>query len=469
VGLLAAPLTQAVATGATPRIAELNVQRDTRFRGGEPEIAINPKNPKNMVMVWAAMQQITTPVAGTPYPGLAAQFASVVTGMQTIQCQMAYTFDGGTTWFPAPFPERDKPACGDPMVVADSKGAFHITFDLMGIPLTPNTEGTQPIDQVAASRSTDGGRSWSVPIDVGTIVDRPFFRIDPSSDWLYETSGGLLSASSRKLTISRDGGRVWSPAVAFPANHLAVNRRVLATAVQSGNPSTLTFAVSRDDGATFQNLPVTGATPGGSGDLISADPAHAGHFAVMQQVGDVLEVLTTTDAGHSWSAPKRLTVPGRGIALPWLDYGPTGVLAAMWKSTDPSTSEFRVYTAVLDAGKTTFGKPIAVSAAPSRGPDFLNEGAGDDLSWLTVGQHDVYVAWGDRRTGMLQAWFARVPLASAANASTPAVRTPTPGRAAAAPSTGTLPTTGVSSLLGMCALFCAGAGLLLARRRTRQA
>jgi hypothetical protein len=424
IGLLAAPVAEA-ARPDDARVVEMNVQRDTRYRGGEPELAVNPRDSKNMVMVWAAMQQLTTPVAGTPYPGLAAQFASPVTGMQTIQCQMAYTFDGGDTWFPAPFPLRDKPACGDPMVVADSKGTFHITFDLMGLPLTPNTVGTQPIDEVAASRSTDGGRTWSTPVDVGTIVDRPFFRVDPTTDALYEVSGGLISASSRSLTRSVDGGRTWKPRTAFPGSHLAVNHGVIATAFQSGATPGLGaiagtpqapreagyyLSLSEDDGNTFTERRVAGATAGGTGDWVSADPTRRGRFAVMQQVGDVLEVLTTSDSGRTWSPPLRVSVHGRGVALPWLDYGANGVLAVMWKSTDPATSEFLVYSAVRRPGATSFGTPIRVSAKPSKGSDFLNEGAGDDLSWLSVGDKHVYLAWGDRRSGMLQAWFARVPL-----------------------------------------------------------
>lgn len=398
----------AASTGtARARIAEVQVQHDKSWRGGEPEIAINPRNPSNLVMVWAAMKQVKTPTGGT-YPGLAAQFASVGTGMQTIGCQMAYTFDAGRTWYPAPFPLGDKPACGDPMVVADSRGAFHITYDLMGTSLTPSTEGTQPTDQVAASRSIDGGRSWSDPVDVGTIVDRPFFRIDPSSDVLYEVSGGLLSASSRKLTLSRDGGTTWSPAVAFPSDHLAVNRGLIASDLQAGNPAQLTWALSRDAGTSFVQTPVTGATAGGSGAWVSSDPTQAGHFAVMQQVGDALQVLTTSDAGRHWSAPRNLTVPGRTVSLPWLDYGPSGVLAAMWKSTG-SDGTFLVYSAILRPGAKAFSRPLRSSSVPSKGGDFVNEGAGDDLSWLTVGRSDVYLAWGDRRTGLLQAWSARVP------------------------------------------------------------
>jgi len=402
------------AVGAGP-LFQRNVEGSSNpdaanWRGGEPEIAVNPRNPKNMVMVWAAMKQLTDPKSHVTYPGLVAQFASPATGMQTIQCQMATTFDGGGTWDAVVFPLREKPSCGDPMVVADSTGAFEITYDLMGSVFTPSTEGTQPTDQVAASRSTDGGRHWTVPVDVGTIVDRPFFRIDPSTDWLYEVSGSPITLSTpRQFVMSTDHGKTWTARQSFPSDHLAVNHGVIATTLQSGNPATFQFAVSNDNGASYRQEPVSGASTGGTGDWVSADPTHREAFAVMQQVGDALEVLTTTDGGRSWTKPVHVSVPGRGIALPWFDYGPNGDLGVMWKSTDAKSGQFLVYAALMKAGRATFSRPLRISSVPSAGADFVNEGAGDDLSWITVDRSKVFIGWGDRRTGIVQAWFARVP------------------------------------------------------------
>jgi hypothetical protein len=411
-----AGITMSTAQGAAKPPFQTNVQAGSNpdadnWRGGEPEIAVNPRDPQNMVMVWAAMKQLTDPKTGVTYPGALAQFASPATGMQTIQCQMAYTFDGGETWTGAIWPLREKPSCGDPMVVADSTGAFEITFDLMGSVYTPSTEGTQPTDQVAASRSTDGGRHWSKPVDVGTIVDRPFFRIDPSTDWLYEVSGGAITLSTpRQLVISRDHGKTWTPKQSFPSDHLAVNHGVIATTLQAGNPAAFTFAVSHDNGATYEQSAIPGASSGGSGDWVSADPTQPGRFAAMQQVGDTLEILTTNDNGKTWSSPLHVGNAGRTVGLPWFDFGPRGDLGVMWKSTDPATSQFLVYAALLKAGSTRFSHPLVVSSTPSAGADFVNEGAGDDLSWITVDRNNAYIGWGDRRTGMLQAWFARVRL-----------------------------------------------------------
>src|SRR5260370_4017549 len=130
----------------------------------------------------------------------------------------------------------------------------------MGRELTASTEGTQPTDQVAVSRSTDGGRHWSVPTDVGTIVDRPFFRIDPSTDWLYEVSGSAITLSTpRQFAMSKDHGKTWTPKRSFPSDHVAVNHGVIASTLQSGNPSTYRLAVSNANAATYQQEPIPGS------------------------------------------------------------------------------------------------------------------------------------------------------------------------------------------------------------------
>jgi hypothetical protein len=130
----------------------------------------------------------------------------------------------------------------------------------------------------------------------------------------------------------------------------------------------------------------------------------------MQQVGPLLEVLITSDNGKTWSKPVHVSAGERTLSLPWFDYGPRGDLGVMWKATDASTSKFLVYAALMRAGDRRFSRPLQVSSAPSAGPDAANEGAGDDLSWITVDRSTAYIGWGDRRSGMLQAWFARVPL-----------------------------------------------------------
>lgn len=454
VPVLAAPRSAGAAAG--PILVEQDVQRDLKWHGGEPEIATNPRNPLNLVMVWAAMKVIKDP-AGVVYPSGAAQFAQTATGSMTVNCEIAYSFDRGSTWYPTRFPYADQPSCGDPMVVAGQDGSFFVAMDSMGDWQTPNLQGGTEKDHVTVTRSTDGGRSFAEPVDAATIVDRPFFRIDPSTDYLYEASGGGLNAYPRQAVVSKDKGRTWSAPRAFAGNHMAVNHGALAYASQGGSPAAaqLEFALSKDEGATFTTTPVTGAV-GGSADWVTGDPTHAGTFSVMQQVANTLQVFTTRDSGTTWSKAFNLTNdPARGITKPWIDYGSSGLLTVMWKSTTADGGHFDVYLALSKDRATSFLSLIKVNKAPSVTQP-ITYLAGDDLSWVTSDASHAYVGWGDMRSGDLQAWFARYQFA------TPKAG---PVAAPAGGATGGLPTTGTSSLAAALALLLLLAGVLLHRSR----
>lgn len=421
--LVAGSVVTVSATSAAPRVAIVNVDvaKDTQYRSGEPEIAVNPRNPANMVYVASNFRHV--PLAGgVEYPNTLVQFGTPVTGTYNLGCTLSYTEDGGNHWYHVPWPLRDRPACGDPMVVVDKDGTFSIAFDAMGSPTFQSAETNPLTDQVAYSRSTDGGRSWSPSVDIGTIVDRPWLRIDTATGWLYEQSGGLLPGQNRTLTVSKDQGRTWSTPVAWNGNHIAVHAGELATvtsqynsfgvlgsAVTSTQSAQLTFQLSSDGGRTSSSVDIPGAT--GAYDWISADPSRKGGFAVMQQFGNVFEVFVTPDGGKTWSTSAPITNDAsRAVTKEWMDYGPNGVLAVMWKSTTADGNHSEVYATISRDHGRHFAKPLKVSTKPSPFEDFNTDGAGDDMSWVTVDGHDAYLGWGDLRTGELDGWFAKVPL-----------------------------------------------------------
>jgi hypothetical protein len=384
-GLVASVCSVTVGSAAAREVLELNVQQDPKWHGGEPEIAINPKDPNNLVMVWPVMKVTSTPAG--QYPSAASQFASAATGNGSTSCQMAYSFDRGITWYPTRFPFADTPGCGDAMVAAGPAGDFYVAFDALGDWKSANVENGLPNQHCAVARSVDGGRSFTEATDTGTIVDRPFFRVDPSTGWVYLASGGFVPPEPRDLAVSRDHAKTWSVPATFPGSHLAVNRGLVATAKQAGamgSPAQLTFSLSRDNGATYTTVNVSGAT-GGSGDYVSADPTRANHFAVMQTAGNTLQVFTTKDAGTTWAGPVKVTNDAaRAVTKPWMDYGSNGALAVMWKSTTADGAGFEVFVAVSKDGGHTFGGPaVKISAAPSKfaPPEYL---AGDDLSWVSL-------------------------------------------------------------------------------------
>src|SRR5689334_16937030 len=84
------------------------------YRSGEPEIAINPSNPKNMVYVSTKYKRVEG-AGDVDAPGAATE--AVVPG--TLNCYVFYTFDGGKSWHRAAVPLGSRPECADPMVVVD--------------------------------------------------------------------------------------------------------------------------------------------------------------------------------------------------------------------------------------------------------------------------------------------------------------------------------------------------------------
>jgi hypothetical protein len=313
---------------------------------------------------------------------------------------------------------------------------------------------------VAVSRSTDGGRNWSVPVSTGAPIDRPYFRVDQKTGNLWENSG----FGDRVLTYSRDKGDTWvqvnhpvtaglgtlpppltgavyAPGAApFPGSHFAVYDNILATvraatgatANQPAKPAQFCrLNLALDDTATFRCTDIRG-TLGMTGDFISADPTKTGRFAVLLKTGTAFKVFVTESAGATWSAPTTVNAPHSGddsasrlpftsaLDKPWFDYslsrtGPRGLLGIMWKSATPQ-GKIDVYSAVSTDNGATFSQPMRVNTV-SFPPEPAEDGPGDDLSFLAFGagrngKPNAYIGWGDTRNGHVEGWFGRVPVAA---------------------------------------------------------
>jgi len=158
----------------------------------EPYVAVNPTNPRNIVAVWM------------DHP-FVADVASV-------------TFDGGDTWRNVPIPVSQ--AEGGPFGFA---GNAWVSF-------APNGELYASSGSVPVNKSTDGGLTWSQPIQVNTdtknsrVDDKPSITADPTADpadpnyYVYATWARLnkpLGNANNTATMfarSTDGGRTWESA-----------------------------------------------------------------------------------------------------------------------------------------------------------------------------------------------------------------------------------------------------------------
>jgi hypothetical protein len=361
---------------------------------------------------------------------------------------------------------------------------FNFTVPQGAIAVLRSTDGGRtfgPMSAVLTDLDLQGmfGRGMQ-PMAEGSFgvvpFDRPWMVVDQSTAAVYVSTTGH---PQRYVAVSHDKGRTWGRIEALDcdeatppdANHdvtcstypqsgdgnIAAVHGVLAAAyIASAAPGSTcpcaVFETSTDVGAHWNRHVVVANLPAGSGTSVAADPAHRGRFAVMvlpghqvsgglaglparKNVPQQVQVATTSDSGRNWSNPTALG--NESVAhitnRPWIAYGPTGVLAALWRNAyppyDPSSflvpGTQNVFAAISRNNGTTFSAPVQLNSAPSPPPD-PTQLAEDDVSFVAVTSQYVYGAWGDWRTtaknpvaagssppsGELNSWIARVSITS---------------------------------------------------------
>ncbi|MGH9750142.1 MAG: sialidase family protein [Candidatus Polarisedimenticolia bacterium] len=155
----------------------------------EPSVAVNPKNPDNLVAAWIDF-----------------------TNGDTNQCGFSFSNDGGRFWTFGGFLPTDG-FSGDPSVTADADGNFYLTcFDF---------DTTLQRTTLRVARSTDGGRTFptfSVPATGGS-PDKELIAADISRRSRFRGTLYLAYTANRdgafeiQVVVSRDRGLTWSAPV----------------------------------------------------------------------------------------------------------------------------------------------------------------------------------------------------------------------------------------------------------------
>jgi hypothetical protein len=495
---------------ASPRSLEVNVMNEP-IRGGEPEVAINPRNPNNLVMGHT--------VVGNTYANNTTE-----AGEEAANGGLQVSNNGGKTWtadrplHTSGYTDPSNPyliahgfptatgytqttnGVGDPIEASGPDGSMYaggvLAHTTPGGP--PPFNFTVPQGGIAVARSTNGGRTFG-PIsavltdqEVQGMVsrgmtpkgipkfgvmpfDRPWIAVDQSTGAVYVST---TAHPQRYVAVSHDKARTWGRIEALDcdemtppdANHnvscstypqsgdgnIAAADGVLAavytaSAAPGSTCPCAVFETSTDAGAHWTRHVVSGV-PTGTGLFVAADPSHKGRFAVLllpgstvsggvaglsasKNVPQEVQVVTTGDSGRTWSTPT--TLGNESVQhitnRPWIAYGPTGVLAVLWRNAYPpyNAQSFlvpgtqNVFTAVSRNNGSTFSAPVQLNSAPSPPPD-PKQLAEDDVSWVAVTPQYVYGAWGDWRptaknpvaagssppSGELNSWIARVPINS---------------------------------------------------------
>lgn len=387
---------------------------------GEPQIAVDPTHHSVAISF----------LLGNPPNGVS-------------KCGVATSADRGKTWRvrfknPADPAPKTVGSCSDPIAATGAHGAMYV-----------GAEWTEPGTALGldtyVSRSTDGGETWG-PAVYATgfrdtvknvlaapnygIDDRPWLVADSRTGTVYANMADFAPRLGHWIVASHDRGRTFGPPRAL-ASHaapeywggdyipsaafgvLAVS--YVATGVDPDCLCRQVFETSRDDGVTWTRhaAPIPAQ-------WTAADPSHPGRFAIMSGGEDIsdwqsfnadnLLVSVTSDYGKTWSPPVRIGEdPPNPRWMPWLAYGPTGVLGLSYRTKygtsscltpyDCTNTSYAEWAAISADGGFHFGPPVRISHAVSAAQIDNGTGfaAGDDFGTIALDDKYLYVAWGDMR------------------------------------------------------------------------
>ncbi|HYJ47683.1 MAG TPA: sialidase family protein [Pyrinomonadaceae bacterium] len=326
-----------LALSSGPAVAQrvVRVTEPTAIQPAEVAIAINPKNPDNLV---GASFQTARP----PGP-LAASYTYV-------------TMDGGLTWKTMAPQDPQNFIQGDDAVAFSSDGtAYHVHLSFDGIRVERPRRAESGI---ITSASHDGGLTWAEPVpainhvnSVTPFEDKPGIVVDnaPASPfkgnvylaWTrFDVYGSHDPECHTQIYFSRstDGGKTFSMPfrISDAAGDCIDSDNTVEGAVPAVGPKGevyvvwagsqgLVFDKSLDGGLTFGKDKVMGQMPGGwdfpmpgldrangmpvTGVDLSAGPRKGTLYVnwVDERNGDLdVFVASSSDGGETWSAPVRV-------------------------------------------------------------------------------------------------------------------------------------------------------------------
>lgn len=373
-----APTFACAQNAAAPQVHEVNVTNDLAISSGEPEIAVDPTNYRNLAIVEFGVGSDQMP-ASTFSP--AALLEPPPAAMSNTGRVMV-SHDGGDRWQqqgPAPaYDPAFKPhrGGGDPFIAWGPDGTLYV-----GDEAGPDPEPAPgkslievygqllPRANLFIAASTDAGRSFSAPQSAGTPIDRPWMSVDRTNGTLYTVSSGTYSAA-RKLhnapgpDAPNDRWLVaWKPRLAGKSEP----RRLGGPDFSAAGGSTITAA----NGVIAATFVLGGPPPGGgTGGNAPARPVPASLVSIMKDgvtscslQAPCLFFETSTDEGQHWTR-HHVPVPG-GIAsrqtLVSADAGRPGRYAI--SVLDPTATHFSVLV-TEDSGET-WAPPAAIPEVAS--------------------------------------------------------------------------------------------------------
>jgi hypothetical protein len=392
------------ASGAEEKIFETNVTNDLNVSSGEPEIAVDPTDPKRLAIIEFGIGSAEAP-ASTYFavPGHADP-TKMVAGAKHDGRVMLST-DGGNHWHQAPGrPPASNPKSqinggSDVMTAIGPDGTIYAA-DEPGPDSLDDYKPAGPMGLPDLSKfhfliaaSTDHGKSFGAPQDTGTPVDRPWMTVDQSTGTVYTVSSGFVDVKTGTHNLPGPGAIndrwliAWEPHLAGKSEP----RRIGGPDFSGSGGNTITAA----NGVVAATFVIGAGFPGGFGGTPAPVPVPASLKSIVKDgttscsvQASCLFFETSTDQGEHWT---RHHVPGLG--------GFSGFYVNV--SADPgrpghyaigvlNTERTKFSVLVTDDSGATWSAPVAVPET-AQGVDFKQ--------WMAFGPSGVLgLMWKKERT-----------------------------------------------------------------------
>ena len=392
-------------------------QDNTLQQQNEPSIVVNPHNPLHVI-------------ASSNDYRLVAQGGDVRPGYYV-------SFDGGVTWPGdgvidlSPLPGVG--AGGDPALAIYDENNVYFAY------IAFNRSDDEP-GGVYVSKSTDGGLTWGDPVEVADntlteFQDKEYIAVDATGG---SHDGNVYMSWTRFafnypifFSRSTDGGSTFSPPIQI-SNDVATQGSIPAVGPNgevyvvwySYQYSTQRMAVSTNGGQSFgppfnvANVDeIPSPLPGGSF-RDNSFPT----LGVDQNTGDLyvawsdysngdadIFFVRSTDGGQNWSDPIRvnddLLFNDLHQFFPWLAVAPNGNIYLSWfdSRNDPTPYSqpfiYDEYAAVSTDGGLSFSENVRISEVSSDASIGFGGGFIGDYSGLAATDQFIFPAWVDTRRG----------------------------------------------------------------------
>ena len=336
----------------------------------EVSIAINPKNPDNMVAASFQIGRPPAPRAGSSH---------------------YVTFDGGKTWKTVPTPNPSNLVQGDDVVVFSSDGvAYHVHLSFEGIRLARPTRAESGM---IINVSKDGGNTWTG----GTAAINHINSVTP-----FEDKPGVVVDNAPGSNAKGNVYLAWTRFDVYGSNN-------------PEHHSQIYFTRSTDQGQTF-SMPFRISDTGG--DCVDSDNTVEGAVPAVGPRGEIYVVWAgplglvldkSSDGGLTFGKDKVIgDIPGgwdfsidglaraNGMPVTGVDLsdGPNkGTLYVNW--IDARNGDPDVFVMSSRNGGDSWSKPVRVNDDP------VKNGRAQFFTWMAVDPADgsINVVFYDRRDG----------------------------------------------------------------------